>query len=541
MKIILKLIFFFLIINFYSFLGAQSLYSALARPETDILHYQFTISINDTNNLINGETRVEVKFIKSNQKFFSLDLVQLQADGSGMKVSNVVLNNKKISFEQLENKINISFPDSIDYYKPTTFIISYSGIPTDGLIISKNKFGERTFFGDNWPNRAHYWIPVKDHPSDKATCDFIINAPDHYKIISNGKLISEEKGLQGSKKTIWKESVPIATKVMVFGAADFVVDRVNQIDSVEIQSWAFQKDKNKIFSQYHNADKILTFFKKNIGKFSYEKLANVQSKTRFGGMENAGCIFYNEVAETEGKTNLDNLLSHEIAHQWFGNSITEKNWQHIWLSEGFATYFSALYIKDAYGMEEFNNQMQIKKEEILLFNSQMPDKIIIDSTEADLMNLLNVNSYQKGAWVLHMLKHELGDKVFWDGIRKYYMHYKNGNANTDDFKKVMEIVSAKKLSIFFKQWLYTPTIPEIKYIWMYESNKKIIKLKIKQVQTGNAFNMPVEIGIKEKGKGELKIEKVNINNNESDFSFHSQIKPEELIIDPYNYLLIKRK
>ena len=541
MKIILKPILFILFINFYSSSYAQGLYSALARPETDILHYRFTISINDTNNIINGETRVDVKFLQPKQKFFSLDLVQLQPDGSGMKVKNILFNNKNILFEQADNKINISIPDSVDYNKSLSFIINYSGTPADGLIISKNKFGERTFFGDNWPNRAHYWLPVKDHPSDKATCDFIVTAPEHYKIISNGKLVSEEPDLQGSKKTFWKENVPIATKVMVFGAGDFVVDRVTQIDSVEIQSWAFQKDKNKIFSQYHNADKILTFFQKNIGRFSYEKLANVQSKTRFGGMENASCIFYNEVAETEGKTNLDNLLSHEIAHQWFGNSITEKNWQHIWLSEGFATYFSALYILDAYGKEEFNKQMQNKKDDIFLFNAQMPDKIIIDFTEDDLMNLLNVNSYQKGAWVLHMLKHELGDKFFWDGIKKYYQHYKNSNADTDDFKKIMENVSGKNLSTFFKQWLYSPIIPELDYSWTYDSKKKMIKLKIKQVQKGNVFNIPLEIGLKEKAGGELKIEKITINKNENNFYFHLHIKPEDVIIDPYNYVLIKKK
>ena len=118
-------------------------------------------------------------------------------------------------------EINLASPSVKDEIKK--FTINYSGIPSDGLIISKNKYGDRTFFGDNWPNRAHYWLPTIDHPYDKATCDFIITAPSEYKVIANGSLIEESDIGNNFRLTHWKESVPIPTKVMVIGAAKFAV------------------------------------------------------------------------------------------------------------------------------------------------------------------------------------------------------------------------------------------------------------------------------------------------------------------------------
>ena len=169
-------------------------------------------------------------------------------------------------------------------------------------------------------------------------------------------------------------------------------------------------------------------------------------------MENAGCIFYAENSVT-GKGTAEGLMAHEIAHQWFGNSVTENDWHHVWLSEGFATYLTAVYLEKTYGKEKLDEQMKSARNRVLGFykRSQRP---IIDTTVTDLMKLLNANSYQKGAWVLHMLRRKLGDDLFLEGLRSYYKKYRNRNAGTSDFQKVMEGVYKKDLSEFFKQWLY---------------------------------------------------------------------------------------
>ena len=397
------------------------------------------------------------------------------------------------------------------------------------------------FFGDNWPNRARNWLVVEDHLSDKATVEFVVIAPEHYKVVANGKLISELPAEGKKKITTWRENIPIPTKVMVFGAADFTIESVGKIDSIEVQSWAYTKDNAKIFSLYHHADKILTFFQKNIGPYCYEKLANVQSKTQFGGMENASCIFYNESADEEGNSGLDILLSHEIAHQWFGNSVSEKNWQHIWLSEGFATYFSALYMQHAYGDEEFNKEMQNKKQDIFDFQAQAPGKIIIDSTETNLMDLLNTNSYQKGSWVLHMLRYELGDKLFWKCIKAYYLKYRNKNADTNDFISIIEKISERKWSKFFNQWLYSPGIPVISYTYKYNIKTQKLHLTVKQEQDGSPFHFHLDALLKNNFETGEKTEKIFIDKKINEFTFNLSHPPSEIRLDPNQNLLIKIK
>jgi aminopeptidase N len=204
----------------------------------------------------------------------------------------------------------------------------------------------------------------------------------------------------------------------------------------------------------------LEFYTRLLGQYPYEKLANVQSKTIFGGLENAGCIFYSENSVT-GKGRAEDLIAHEIVHQWFGNSVTENDWHHVWLSEGFATYLTSVYREKIYGQEELAVSMKKSRDKVIAFYLRSPGPVI-DTTVTNMMKLLNANSYQKGAWVLHMLRTKTGDEQFWKGLRTYYEKYKNLNAVTADFQKVMEEASGKDLAGFFKQWLNISGQPDLK-------------------------------------------------------------------------------
>src|SRR5204863_6116924 len=149
------------------------------------------------------------------------------------------------------------------------------------------------------------------------------------------------------KITHWKTSVVLPTKVMVIGVARFAIEYEGEINKVPLQSWVYPQNRKEGFSDYSMASGPLDYFSKNIAPYPYEKLANVQSTTRWGGMENAGNIFYYENSVT-GKANIEGLLAHEVAHQWFGDSASESDWYHVWLSEGFATYFTQLYLENKY-------------------------------------------------------------------------------------------------------------------------------------------------------------------------------------------------
>src|SRR5690606_37591424 len=360
--------------------------------------------------------------------------------GKGMHVSHITGTKK---FTHANDKINIVLVRKQNAGDSAQFTIRYKGIPADGLIISKNKFGKRTFFSDNWPNRAHNWLPCVDDVADKASVEFEITAPLHYQVISNGMQTEETNLPSNMKLTRWNEVIPLPTKVMVIGVAEFAVQLADVVNNIPVYSWVYPENKNDGFYDYALAAPILKWFTEKVGPYAYSKLANVQSKTIFGGMENASAIFYKE-SSVDGARTSEALIGHEIAHQWFGNMATEKSFVHIWLSEGFATYLTTMYMEEKYGVDTAKFLRIDDRQKVISFSrrSGIP---VVDTSTKNYMDLLNANSYEKGGWVLHMLRRQLGDSIFWKGIRQYYHDYAGKNADTRDVQKIFEDVSGKKL------------------------------------------------------------------------------------------------
>ncbi len=428
-------------------------------PLIDVINYTFRISLSDTNDIIYGEASISLNF-RGKVSVMEFDLKNLRSDGKGMVIDSVKFSGCGIKWVHAENKLRITPESSLTVGSDGILKVFYHGIPADGLIISENKFGNRSFFSDNWPDRAANYLPCIDHPYDKATVEFKIVAPSHYEVVASGYLVEESHLTGDMKLTRWKEDIPLATKVMAFGAAEFDFILAGVAGNVPVWSYVFKENSDEGFYDYAIAPRPVAFFSELIGPYSYEKLANVQSKTIFGGLENAGCIFYSENSVT-GKGRAEGLIAHETAHQWFGNSVTESDWHHIWLSEGFATYLTSVYLENNYGRERLVEEMKTDREQVIRYYLRSP-RPVIDTTITNLMRLLSVNSYQKGAWVLHMLRHELGDESFWRGMRLFYEKFRNKNALTSDFEKVMEEVSGKELSGFFNQWLYVSGQPDLK-------------------------------------------------------------------------------
>lgn len=507
-------------------------------PFIDIKHYRFELSLNDSTDVIGGKATIMLVFTKP-ADHIELDLKQKLQDGKGMLVNSVFARDSEVSFTQTENKLVIRFGETVKASEERTLTVSYSGIPGDGLIISKNKFGDRTFFGDNWPDRAHHWLPVVDHPSDKASVEFIVTAPLHYAVIANGVKMEESVLNKNIKLTHWREEVPVSTKVMVIGAARFAIQYAGEAANVPVESWVFPENRLEGFHDFASASQILDFFHTHIGNYPYKKLANVQSKTRYGGMENASNIFYFENF-VNGKADHDDLIAHEIAHQWFGNSATEADWHHVWLSEGFATYFTQLYNEYTYGKERRAENMGLQRKDVIEYAKRDPSPVVLSKLPTRLTDILNVNSYQKGGWVLHMLRIKLGDDAFWRGIRHYYKKYRNSTASTADLQKIMEESSGQDLDQFFRQWLYTPGHPVVEVSWTYHTGRKAIEVTVSQIQSGVLFNFPLEIGISAGGSPRV-IETIQISAKTQKFIIRSELKPDKILADPMINLLFEAK
>lgn len=501
---------------------------AASAQQIDVQHYRYGIELSDESDRIRGEAVVDLQFLQPSGQF-SLDLTG-QRGSKGMQVSAV--EGEGVSrFEQKDNKVTVVLKKQGVAREQRRFTIRYSGVPADGLIISRNKYGDRTFFSDNWPNRAHNWIPCNDQPSDKASVEFVVTAPAHYKVVSNGVQVSERAAGKGKLVTHWREDTPIPTKVMVIGAARFAVKQFTDSSSgVPVSAWVYPQNKEKGFYDYALATGILKFFEGYIGPYPYRKLANVQSKTVFGGMENASAIFYSEGSVT-GDRREEDLLAHEIAHQWFGNTATEKSFPHLWLSEGFATYLTNVYLEQKYGRDSMVKRLKEQRQKVIRF-TWTTGAPVVDST-SELMDLLNANSYEKGAWVLHMLRSEVGDSTFHAIIKTYYNQYKGGNAETKDFERVAEKVSGKDLSLFFDQWLFQPGVPRVEVSWVVAGNEILLTAVQKQRQL---YSFPLEIKVVDEKGGEATYT-MPVSKAMNTLPVPLKGKPVKVILDPNTRLL----
>jgi len=508
-------------------------------PHVDVVHYAFSLTLSDESNELFGEATLSVRFLAPGVSALDLDLVGPARTGKGMQVTAVRAGDQELRFTHEDDRLRIPLTPVPAAEAQRVFTIFYHGTPADGLIISNNKHGDRTFFGDNWPNRAHHWLPTVDHPSDKATVEFIVTAPEHYQVIASGTRVEETDLPDERRLTHWRSTVPLATKVMVIGAARFAVQYLDEYEGVPVESWVYPQDRDAGFYDYALAEPILQYFSSHVGPYPYEKLANVQSKTRYGGMENAGNIFYTEGSVT-GNRQSESLLAHEIAHQWFGDSVTERDWHHIWLSEGFATYFTQLYLEHTYGRDRLVAGMKKTRADVLHYYAGHPDSPVVDTTITELNDLLSTNAYQKGGWVLHMLRYVVGDTAFWDGIEAYYRQYRDGNALTVDFQRVMEAAAGRDLGWFFRQWLFQPGQPDIQGGWRYDTATRQLTITLNQVQPGGApFRFLLELGLYSDAGTPPHIEVVDVTRPSHTFTFTLDAAPSDVVLDPNTWILMK--
>ncbi|MBT4150059.1 MAG: M1 family metallopeptidase [Candidatus Marinimicrobia bacterium] len=513
--------------------------------DLDALHYSIEIGLGEKTDFI--EAKVAIKLVSKK------DNPNLRLDFTGLKIESFYVNDIVSSYSYDKGIIDKNL-NGYNYGDSLIIKVHYSGKADDGLIIGNNVHGNRTIFVDNWPNRTRFWLPSIDHPSDKATVTYNIHAPKKWKVIANGyslgkptKTINNAIGPKEDRLTwSWKVNVPIPTYNMVVGAADLEIRTVGlaacgnapasmrQDGCIEVTYWVYPEDIENAKKSFKRADKIVDYFTNLIGPFPYEKLANVQTSTRFGGMENASAIFYSEKGIAAGR-NIEGTVSHEIAHQWFGDAVTEENWHHLWLSEGFATYFGALFFESADGKESFDKKMKSSLNRVI--NSKVSNRPIIDYEQKDLFKLLNSNNYPKGGWVLHMLRGYLGDKIFFEGIREYYKTYIHKSVLTEQFQRIMEDVSGESLDWFFEQWIFKPGYPRFLYEedWEIKSgSKETLNIKITQVQKKEwpIFEIPTEICWYNDCR-EINLEK-NVNTFKFDFDKKPLVKGT---IDPKGWVL----
>jgi aminopeptidase N len=508
----------------------------------DILHYAFDLQFSDNTDEITGKASISFVCKKTDVKQLRLDLINL-ADkwkGKGMTVQEVSYRNQPLSFTHKNDELLIQLAAAPAIDEPITVVIRYKGIPAGGMKIQPTKFGDRSFMCENWPNNARHWLPTVDHPYDKATSEFIVTAPAHYKVVSNGLLLEESMLDKTTRLTHWKQSVPVSCWLFVLGIAEFAVQYVDDFNGKSIQTWVYPKDREAGFLDFAEPTKqVLQFYSDLIGPFAYEKLASIETQSVGGGMETSSAIFYDEKMVTGKKSvRLRNVVIHELAHQWFGNAVTETTWDDAWLSEGFATYFTQLFIENAYGHEEFINNMKTSRKTVYDLTKKDATWAIVAERSAEKGLVTSGLTYQKGAWILHMLRDRMGQEAFRKGIQAYYKKFYNANATSNDFINEMEKAANQDLRGFFAQYLTRTDNLQLKGGWQYDSNTQQITVSLQQTQTSRIpFDFPIEVAIYKAGSAAPEIKKFTVNSLQTSFTIPSTTKPDHLLLDPRTVLL----
>lgn len=509
------------------------------QPRVDVQHYTFRVTLRDDSDEIAGEATADIRFVTEGVTEFALDLASA-ANGKGMTVSGVTVGGAAAMFTHEKDRLRITLDPASKAGERRQFTIRYGGVPAGGLRVGPNRHKDRTFFSLNWPDKARQWLPVIDHPYDKATSEFLVTAPSRYQVVANGLLLEETDLGEGRRRTHWKQSVPIATWLNALGVAPFASRHGGQVKGIPLQTWVFPQDRDVGLRALEGpARKALEFFSEYVGPYPYEKLANVQATGFSGGMEHASAIFYDENSVTGRPT--ASLVAHEIAHQWFGNSVTEKDWDDVWLSEGFATYFALLFTEHYDGREAFVAGLKRSRETVLAAERRNASLAIVHDNLSDTRRVLNALVYQKGAWVLHMLRGHLGDEKFQAGIREYYKRYRDGNASTDDLRGVMEETSGQELAWFFKQWLRRAGSPVVEGTWRYDPEAKRVAVELTQTQGGDAYRLPLAIGVVQDRAGPVRVVKGEMTQREQRFEIAADKEPTEIILDPQTSVLLQVK
>lgn len=516
--------------------------AAAQQPGIDVRNYIFRISIPDTGSEIQGQAIVVFRHSAAAGDTLRLNLV-------GLTVDSVIGLPPRGSRRPLEARYDgrvLHVPLRALGAGDLSVAVAYHGVPQDGLRIGPNAHGDRVAFADNWPERARYWLPTVDAPGDKAGVSWAVEVPAGWRVVANGQRSGGRTLPNGRGLFTWLIQRPIPVSTMVLGAGKLAVSRHAAADSaagwVGVEVWTYPQDSAFADSvPFRSATAIVDIMSGLVGPFPYAWLSHVESSTRYGGMENSGAIFYAERPYVE-RSMREGVVRHETAHQWFGDAVTEREWAHLWLSEGFASYFDLVVGARLHGDSVLADGM--RRAAAAYFASPVLDRPVVDTAQHDPSRLLNANSYQKGAWVLHMLRGEIGDSAFFQGIRAYYRVYRDRTVVSADFQREMERAAGRRLDWFFRQWLWQPGYPQVVYAWTQDSTAGAVHLHVSQVQpaTWGRFRLPhLAVQFERPDGGTPEVRDIAVTAPETDVTIDVPFAPVRVTLDPDHRLLLSAR
>jgi aminopeptidase N len=430
-------------------------------------------------------------------------------DSVGLDIHSVTVNRAAAKFETTADRLIVVLPSAAKAGEKFDVEIKYDGKPTKGLyfILPDKDYPDRPreIWTQGESEDTRNYLPTYDEPNDRLTTETILTVPAAWTTIANGKLMGVSDSGGGMKTWTWKESVPSSTYLITVVAGEFDEVKENW-HGLPLTYYAPKGRGDRLQINYGRTPLMMELFTKKFGvEYAWEKYAQVMvDEFVAGGMENssattntAASLVHPKLA-AEYPMGEDDLISHELAHQWFGDLVTCKDWGDIWLNEGFATYAEMMWQEAHYGKEQadyerWKGARQWFGESTLFRKSIVRHDFANDSDEFD------GNSYGKGGWVLYMLRHELGDAAFYGGLKHYLEANRGKNVVTGDFAKAIEEATHRNIDEFLGQWIYGAGAPKFELKYSYDEGKHQVALAVKQIQKREGrvglFRVPVEVEI----------------------------------------------
>ena len=433
----------------------DSLSPNLGNGGYDAQHYVLDLDVDLEANIIDGTVTIEA--------VAAHDLSAFNLDFIGFDIESIVIDDIPVTFSRRGRELTIVPEEPLAEGTAFTVAVTYSGEPGEGMdnlsAFSRgwNRY-ERGVFVASEPTGAAAWYPVNDHPLDKATYTFEITVPEPYVVAANGVLV--ETIDDGDTVTyIWQNDDLMASYLVTVNIARFVEVREEGPDGLPIRNYFPARLAERAIPVFNRTADMMVYFNEIFGPYPFDAYGVVVADTPlFFALETQTLSLFgsqvvpgNTPAVISALSNTEITIAHELAHQWFGNSVTPAGWQDIWLNEGFATYASALWIEHDRGTEAFEGMMES------MYRNIAGEEFAPGAPGA--RELFSIGVYQQGAWTLHALRLEVGDEAFFALIREYADRFKYGNARTEDFIEVAEEVSGQELGDFFDAWLFDGGVP----------------------------------------------------------------------------------
>ena len=502
----------------------------------DIKHVKLELVLDVDNKGLSGIA--DITFAPINDGLSSVEFDAAEQQINAVKASD----GTSLGYSYADNKLRVELGRQLKIPEEMTIQIDYQCIPRRGLYFNSPDAAyphrPRQVWTQGEDEDSRYWFPCHDFPNERFTSEIIVTVPREWTTVSNGKLVSVSG--DGDVRTHhWSQDKPHPAYLLSLVAGEYI-EIQEEWNGIPITYYAPPGREHDTRRAFGNTPKMMEFFAEKIGvPYPWHKYSQVTvADFIFGGMENTSATTMTDTLLHDERAHLDysadSIVAHELAHQWWGDLLTCRDWAHAWLNEGFATYFDLLFKEHDLGVDEFRYAVYQDANSYLQEDSKRYRRPIVSNVYNQPVDLFDRHLYEKGGLVLHMLRFVLGDELFWKAIRHYCQKHQGADVTTTDFQRAIEEATDNNVDWFFETWVYKGGHPQFKVTQVWDEDTKAVQLTVSQTQTVDEltplFRMPVQVAF-ETSEGRQNV-KINVSQKEQTFYFPLADKPKMMQFDP---------